>query len=153
MRMSVDNVVGCGLSARPLKRILFPSSMPDSPSFVFVTCQVGAEPAVKQELAREWPALRFAFSRPGFLTFKISGTKRLPEDFDSKLVFARAAGFCLGKATGVTPAERAESVWKLLGDRPVTELHVFPRDRYPPGFRDYEPGLTAEAVEAERVIR
>ncbi len=127
--------------------------MPDSPSFVFVTCQVGAELAVKQEMARDWPGLRFAFSRPGFLTFKIAPDKKLPDDFGSRLVFARASGFCLGKVTGATPEERADLGWKLIGDRPVVQLHVWPRDRYTAGFRDYEPGMTPEAVEVERVVR
>ncbi|HEV2972274.1 MAG TPA: SAM-dependent methyltransferase [Pirellulales bacterium] len=40
------------------------------PDFIFATCQIGAEPALKAEVARDWPALRFAYSRPGFLTFK-----------------------------------------------------------------------------------
>jgi 23S rRNA (cytidine2498-2'-O)-methyltransferase len=130
-----------------------PIKMPDSPAFVFITCQVGAEPAVKREVSREWPRLRFAFSRPGFLTFKIAPERKLPDDFGAKLVFARAAGFCLGKATGATPQERADLVWKLIGNRPVTQLHVWPRDRYTPGFHDYEPGMTVDVAEAERVIR
>jgi 23S rRNA (cytidine2498-2'-O)-methyltransferase len=126
--------------------------MPQTPSFVFATCQVGAEQALKHEFAREWPILRVAFSRPGFLTFKIAPGKKLPDDFDSKLVFARAAGFCLGKTSGETPAERATSVWKLIDGRPVSAVHVWPRDRSSPGFRDYEPGLTPEAIEIERII-
>jgi 23S rRNA (cytidine2498-2'-O)-methyltransferase len=125
----------------------------DSPSFVFTTCQIGAEPALKQEAARAWPTLRFAFSRPGFLTFKVAPGKKLPEDFAAKLVFARAAGFCLGKVSEDTPAERADLVWKLIGDRKVTQIHVWPRDRYSPGFHDYEPGMTEEAVKIERIIR
>ncbi len=127
--------------------------MPDVPSFVFFTCQVGAEAALKRELAREWPGLRFAFSRPGFLTFKIAPEKKLPDDFGAKLVFARASGFCLGKVSASTPEKRADLVWKLIAHRPVMQLHVWPRDRYTPGFRDYEPGMTAEAAEADRVIR
>jgi 23S rRNA (cytidine2498-2'-O)-methyltransferase len=127
--------------------------MPESPSFVFFTCQVGAEPALKHELALQWPGLRFAFSRPGFLTFKLPSNRHLPDDFADKLVFARAAGFCLGKTTGTTAAKRAESVWKLIGDLPVTQLHVWPRDKHSPGFRAYEPGMTPEAVETERQIR
>jgi 23S rRNA (cytidine2498-2'-O)-methyltransferase len=127
--------------------------MPESPSFVFFTCQIGAEPALKQELAREWPGLRFAYSRPGFLTFKLDSKLQLPDNFADRLVFARASGFCLGKTTGTTTAKRAESIWKLIGDRPVTDLHVWPRDKYSPGFRAYEPGMTPETVEVERLIR
>src|SRR5882724_11463541 len=127
--------------------------MPESPSFVFFTCQIGAEPALKHELACEWPRLRFAYSRPGFLTFKLGSNLQLPDKFADKLVFARAAGFCLGKTTGATTAKRAESVWKLIGGQSVSQLHVWPRDRHSPGFRDYEPGMTPEAIEIERVIR
>jgi len=54
---------------------------------------------------------------------------------------------------GTTTAKRAESVWKLVGERPVAQLHVWPRDKYSPGFRGYEPGMTPESVELERVIR
>src|SRR5215510_10145346 len=99
--------------------------MLQSASFVFVTCQVGAEPALKMEVARELPMLRFAYSRPGFLTFKIAPGGKMPDDF----------------------------AWKLVGELPVTRLHVWPRDRHPPGFRDYEPGMTPEAADAERVLR
>src|SRR5260221_9679145 len=127
--------------------------MPETPPFVFFTCQVGAEPALKHEVAREWPGMRFAFSRPGFLTFKLDSKLQLPDNFADKLVFARASGFCLGKSSGTTAAKRAESVWKLVGERPVTQLHVWPRDKYSPGFRAYEPGMTPETAEVERVIR
>ena len=44
---------------------------PAMPEFVFATCQFGAEAALKDEIARDVPALRFAYSRPGFLTFKL----------------------------------------------------------------------------------
>ncbi len=127
--------------------------MTELPAFVFATCQVGAEQALKHEVAREWPTLRFAFSRPGFLTFKIAPGKKLPDNFDSKLAFARAAGFCLGKASGETRAERATSVWELIDGRPVSAVHVWPRDRSSPGFREYEPGLTAESIEIGEIIR
>jgi 23S rRNA (cytidine2498-2'-O)-methyltransferase len=127
--------------------------MPDLPEFVFFTCQVGAEPALKHELAREWPLLRFAYSRPGFLTFKRPLKLHLPDNFADRLVFARAAGFCLGKASGTTTAKRTESVWRLWHNLPVTRLHVWPRDKFSPGFHGYEPGTTPAALEVERVIR
>ncbi len=41
-----------------------------NPRFYFATCQTGAEKAVKAEVLAEHPGLRFAFSRPGFVTFK-----------------------------------------------------------------------------------
>ena len=74
--------------------------MSDPPGFLFVTCQVGAEAALKSEVARRWPEFRFAYSRPGFVTFKLPKDHSLPADFDLEAVFARAHAFSLGKVTG-----------------------------------------------------
>lgn len=123
-----------------------------TPNFIFITCQVGAEPAVKAELARKWPAFRFAYSRPGFLTFKIPGGAALTDDFDLHSVFARAYGFSIGKVTGESPEECAAKFWELVGDRPFDALHVWQRDLYEPGHRGYSPGPTALAAEAEAAI-
>ena len=67
-----------------------------SSSYIFTVCQVGAEKALKDEISREHPDLRFAFSRPGFVTFKSLGAP-LNEDFALKSVFARAYGLSLGE--------------------------------------------------------
>jgi len=140
-------------SPRPPITMQDTAEMPDPASFVFATCQIGAEQALKREIAREWPDLRFAFSRSGFLTFKIPPATELPGDFGSKLAFARATGFCLGAVSGSSEIERADSVWRLIGERPVSDIHVWPRDRFTPGFRDYEPGMTGESIEIENLIR
>jgi 23S rRNA (cytidine2498-2'-O)-methyltransferase len=124
------------------------------PDFVFATCQVGAEAALKAEVVRDLPALRFAYSRPGFLTFKRhepdatknppvvgSGKKAdrknddiLPSLPISSMVFARASGISLGKASGATTEDRAADVWRLAGDRPYRRLHVWRRDLVGPDF-------------------
>ena len=122
-------------------------------SFLMVTCQVGAEPALKGELARRWPELRFSYSRPGFLTFKLPPEYGLADDFDLESVFARAYAFSLGKATGETDDERAASVWQLAEGRPFNALHVWPRDAFAPGVRKFEPGMTPESLNVERLAR
>lgn len=124
---------------------------PKSP-FLFVTCQVGAEKAVKNEVARRWPAFRFAYSRPGFLTFKLPGDHELPEDVDLGLVFGRTWGFSLGKVSGSEVESLAAAVWRLWGPRPVQRIHVWPRDAAEPGERGFEPGLTPLAFEAARAL-
>ncbi len=43
---------------------------PTTPAFSSITCQVGAESSREREVAERWPEFRFAYSRPGFLTFK-----------------------------------------------------------------------------------
>lgn len=123
------------------------------PNFIYVTCQVGAEPALKRELAHKWPAFRFAFSRPGFLTFKVPPEAALADDFDLRSVFARAYGFSLGKAEGETIEQRAAEVWKLAGSQEFDAVHVWQRDLHEPGHRGYDPGQSDLAAQAEAAIR
>ena len=127
--------------------------MPSPSRFLFTTCQCGAERAVKQEIARLWPKFRFAFSRPGFLTFRLPEEHCLPDDFDLKSVFARAYGFSLGKATGSDLDQRAQSIWDVVGPLPVERVHVWQRDTAVPGDHGFEPSITAAAVEVRDAIR
>jgi 23S rRNA (cytidine2498-2'-O)-methyltransferase len=120
--------------------------------FIFVTCQIGAEKAVKRELARCRPAFRFSYSQPGFLTFKLPDDHNLPGDFDLESVFARAAGFSLGAAEGGNHEELAAAVWKLCASKTVQRVHVWPKDRFAPGVRGYEPAIDDEALAAHRAL-
>lgn len=119
---------------------------------MFTTCQRGAEPVLKRELAREWPLLRFAYSRPGFLTFRLPANHRLRDDFDLRSVFARAYGFSLGKVVVDDPAAAVAEAWRLAGDLPIERLHVWQRDLATPGQRGYEPGMTPAALAAREAI-
>ncbi len=121
--------------------------------FYFCYLPSGAEAALKGEIARKWPAFRFAFSRPGFLTYKLPAGATLADDFDLHSVFARAYGFSLGKAESESVEQRAAEVWKLAGEQEFNALHVWQRDLHEPGHRGYEPGLTELAAEAESAIR
>ncbi|MBI3838040.1 MAG: SAM-dependent methyltransferase [Planctomycetia bacterium] len=123
------------------------------PAFLFVTCQVGAEPALKSEYARLWPAFRCGYSRPGFLTFKLPGDHDLAPDFDPQSVFARTCGFSLGKATAANLEERVKQVWMAAGDRTYDALHIWQRDMAPAGFHGFDPHITPAACEAEAIIR
>lgn len=129
-----------------------------APPFLFVTCQVGAEKALKQELARTRPELRFAYSRPGFVTFKAEGP--LEPDLALESVFARAFGLSLGKAAGDTSEARAAEVCRLAAEQVAAHtaagfarLHVWPRDQRAAGDHGYEPGLTEESQAAEGALR
>jgi 23S rRNA (cytidine2498-2'-O)-methyltransferase len=126
------------------------------PQFLFVTCQIGAEKAVKGEVARRRPEFRAAFARPGFLTFKLPEGVGLPGDFELESVFARAWGFSLGKASGSDPQGLAQAAWALAGasdERPYARIHAWERDRFEPGAHRFEPSLTAPAVEAVEALR
>jgi 23S rRNA (cytidine2498-2'-O)-methyltransferase len=89
-------------------------------SFAFATCQIGLEPAVKREVARVRPELRFAYSRPGLVTF------RSPQSIDPGerpgTAFARVWGASLGPARD--PGDAAHQ----LAASGATRVHVFPRD-------------------------
>lgn len=122
------------------------------PDFIFVTCQIGAEGTVKKELARRRPTFRFAYSQPGFLTFKLPPDHRLKDDFNLRAVFARAFGFSLGKVTGKTPEEMASEVWKIAESCDVQRIHVWPKDVRTAGGGEYEPGLNDESRNVHRLL-
>ncbi len=124
-------------------------------SFLFATCQVGAEIALKHDAARaREPELKFAYSRPGFLTFKV-GTEARPS-WTSMVpsIFARATGVVLGKELAAQVPRRALSAAQEIADRgKKVVLHVYERDEYEPGEEPdvYFPGL--RAAEMEKSIR
>ena len=123
-----------------------------STKFLFVTCQIGAEPALKAELARRWPDFRFAYSRPGFLTFKLPSGLRLMADFDLESVFARAYGFSLGKVAGHDADELAEAVWGMYGERPAHRLHVWERDKASSAEADFGLEIGSEVASVKEAI-
>lgn len=110
--------------------------MPDAAHFLFCVCQAGAEQAVKQELSVLRPELRFAYSRPGFVTFKSPAPLHLDEPLAA--IFVRTHGRSIG------PVASSEQVFAALSaicpkGQPV-RLHVWERDvarpgEEPPGFR------------------
>jgi 23S rRNA (cytidine2498-2'-O)-methyltransferase len=107
--------------------------------FLFVVVQSGAEPPLKDEIAREHPELRFAFSRPGFLTFRTSA--ETAHGFVLRSVFARTWGCSLGKVGGSEDAQRADEVWRLVGKRAAEtprHIHVWHRERRLPGDEHYD---------------
>lgn len=102
--------------------------------FAFATCLPGLETAVKREVARVRPNLRFAYSRPGLVTFKSDGVVR-PDDQPAS-VFARVWGQSIGAAKD--PADAA----RQLAAFAPTRVHVFARDPDPPAT-DLAPWLAA----------
>ena len=126
-----------------------------SAHFLFCVCQVGAEAALKNEVARRYPDFRLSFSRPGFVTFRIPDDVVRDRKFELRCVFARTWGFSLGKVVGTDGHQLARDFWKEFVDRYPTEvlpqfkqLHVWQRDRELVGDFDFEPGVTplADAI-------
>lgn len=137
---------------------------PWTPQFLYAVCQRGAEAALKREVKRQNAGLQPAFSRPGFVTFKLTEPCTRPESFAFVSTFARAWGFSLGKISGDRSQSLAKQVWelpelaKLLAPLQqesvsVRGLHVWQRDSAMPGQRGFEPGPTPLAKEVEQVLR
>jgi 23S rRNA (cytidine2498-2'-O)-methyltransferase len=123
----------------------------DDAKFIFVCCQAGAEPALKSEIDRKYADLRFAFSRPGFVTFKV------PIGFDYtqplRAVFARAQGVAIRTVTGSTAERIAATMASLPPTLPFQHLHVWNRDQILPGDHGFEPFHSPAALAAGKEIR
>lgn len=95
--------------------------------YYYVTCQVGAEKAVKNEVLDEFSHLRFAFSRPGFVTFKEDDDRHPPIEQASG-VFIRIWGISLGQAKSESDLD------ELIRQVPEkAKFHAFERDTFVPG--------------------
>lgn len=124
---------------------------PLSSPHLFALCQHGAERDLKEDVARRHEALRFAFSRPGFVTFKVvEGSWGEGDALASP--FARRWGASLGRVDA-SPEEAAGVILQraaaLAAEEPL-RLHVFERElhseaRTPRGF---VPGALAAPMQA-----
>jgi 23S rRNA (cytidine2498-2'-O)-methyltransferase len=110
------------------------------PLFVMMLCRHGAEAAIKQAFAQTLPEARFAYSRPGFLTFRIAENADDAPVFEPPSPLIRAWAYSAGKATAASEAERAAEVWRIAADYAVDAVHVFARDSGPTGDNGFEPG-------------
>ncbi|OFZ55465.1 MAG: hypothetical protein A2428_09770 [Bdellovibrionales bacterium RIFOXYC1_FULL_54_43] len=134
-----------------------------SSSFLFTVCQIGAENALKKEITREHPELRFAYSRPGFLTFKFdpktavaASPNELTPEFELRSAFARAYGISLEEVA--SPALIIEKTLELkralyLPPEEAFRLHVWEKDEFPKGEEppDFATGQASRGL--ERLIR
>ncbi len=128
------------------------------PAFLFCTCQQGAGPALKAEVAANVPGAVPAFSRPGFVTFKLEQPLENPSAFALKSVFARSWSLSLvnvreepfeGLVAGV---RSSEPLAQFIADHRPKQLHVWQRDRAQAGESDFEPGPTETAANVRNAL-
>jgi 23S rRNA (cytidine2498-2'-O)-methyltransferase len=123
-----------------------------SARFVFAVTQAGAERALKNEIAREHPSLRFAFSRPGFVTFRAAEQIDMGRETELRSVFARTWGYSIGKVSAHDDDALVRAAWQLVvetvqGTR-FPHIHVWPRERPLPG----DEGFDGAAEEVARAV-
>ena len=123
------------------------------PRFVFCVCQQGAENACKREVLSRHPFLAFAFSRPGFLTFKVADSTDLPESYDLRLTFARTSGWSLGKMEHADLGSVRTDLIEKIKSSAATCVHVWQRDVAFPGDGGFEPGTSELARSIAEEIR
>lgn len=131
---------------------------PQSPQFIMVTCQCGTERFLKQEVLERYHDLRAAFSRPGFVTFKVIGNWDADRVAKMRSIFARYQGVSLGRVScnnvdnfdDATVATKA--VWEMARDIRADRVHVFPRDSALPGTGDYEPHVDADCIKIHNIL-
>ncbi len=99
--------------------------------FAFAVCQLGAERAVKDELARLRPGYRPAFMRPGLVTWKCEPRFQPHEDLPA--VFARAYGASLGTVRSLAELTALLATLPFQGSAAPLRLHVFAREGHKPG--------------------
>ena len=119
---------------------------PESSSFVFSCCQAGAENVLKSHVLEECPAWRLAFSRRGFVTFKV------PEEVDKAPLLRSAFARTFGLSIGQVAAGESSEVKNLIGTQKYHHLHVWPRDHLLPGDRGWMPGGDAPPQSALRAL-
>ena len=120
--------------------------------FLFAICQVGVEWALKAEVAARWQHLHFAFSRPGFVTFKETSDQPTTTNPLIGSVFARTCGRSLAKAEAESDAERIGRFWQSIGETSFDHLHIWQRDAVVPGEHGFLPGPSNLANELGEAI-
>lgn len=124
-----------------------------APRFLFASCQIGAETALKSELARRWPDFRFSYSRPGYLTFKLPDRHGLADDVDLESTFARAYGFSLAKIASSDLPAAVDELAQAAAPLYIDQLHVWQRDSEAPGRHGYEPALAESLSAVDAALR
>lgn len=122
------------------------SGAPGAP-FIYVICQNGAEAATKLEIMKNYNSLNLAFSRPGFITFKLDPVNPLPQRFVLRSTLARTYGWSLGRVIG---EQACDMVAQISADPKFSEaknIHVWQRDPVMPGRNGFEPGVSPLARE------
>jgi 23S rRNA (cytidine2498-2'-O)-methyltransferase len=110
---------------------------------------------LKGDVARRHPDLRFAFSRPGFVTFRVADDTAGDSSPTLRSPFARTWGQSLGKVTGADAAELARNAWMSVakthgpdGGARFRHLHVWQRAGALPGDEGFDAATDTPAQAA-----
>lgn len=127
--------------------------------FLFATCQVGAENALKAEMGQAPLAITPSFARPGFVTFKLAEPLTTFEPLSAlKPCFGRTLAVSIGRVDDADVTTASKQLWQLGGVQEALQplksldLHVWERDRAEPGEHGFRPSITPLAQEVAQSI-
>ena len=95
--------------------------------FVFATCQAGMEKCIKTEVMAQEPNYRFAFSRPGLLTFKVNDVAT-EKCLTIKSKFIRNFGYSIGSYENIEEVIAQAQLLRNTKNVEKLRLHVYCRD-------------------------
>jgi 23S rRNA (cytidine2498-2'-O)-methyltransferase len=107
-------------------------------SFVFVVCQCQTENMIKRWMLHHVPQAKFAFSRPGLLTFKLEHEQMAAAQALPLCPFIRSFGWSWETVTG-GPEEVSAGLAVHQQRVQAQHLHVWARDPRRVGDRGFEP--------------
>ncbi len=125
--------------------------MAEPDRFIFVICQTAATAATRKELLAQ-PGLKLAFSQPGFVTFKVENESGLSDRFSLTSTLARSYGWVLGKAKGTDGEALISQVIEHPELANCQHIHIFEREKYSPGEKGFEPGVSVLANEIAEAV-
>jgi 23S rRNA (cytidine2498-2'-O)-methyltransferase len=140
--------------------------------FVFMTCRTGAEGALKAEVARTEPMWRLAFSRPGFLTWKVPSERPVEarQLAERNWTLAHTHGISLGRLAGTELSSLLDQLWGHDGlvasgmnpppsgisepfGETIGDVHVWQREQHAPDDPSVDAIVTPLALEIDQAIR
>ena len=125
--------------------------------FIFANCQHGIESTARDQILRQHQGLRLAFSRPGFITFKVVDPG-WPERFGLLSPLVRTMGWSVDSIRDASDQARlqwaAAQIENALAasDSDRLAIHVWKRDLRRPGERGFEPGPDKAVTDLIRAL-
>ena len=126
--------------------------MNTDPKFIFAICQTAATATLRTEIPRLNEGFKLAFSQPGFATFKLGEGIAAAEKLNLRSTLARTYGWIQTKLKSDDANELVDQVLANSEGSSFDHLHVFQRETYLPGEKNFEPGISPLAEEVAQLF-
>lgn len=128
-------------------------SAPSTSSFLYFSCQHGAENVIKHQWCEPQGPFRIAYSGKGFLTFKNAMALPVWSRALPHAPLVRSRGFILGRFDGGDAGTLADEILEKSQGLDWQVMHVWERDPYAVGYRGFEPGRSVLALDVASLFQ